>query len=563
MSGVFIDLTVVIVLASFLSILFRFLKLPIILAYIFTGIILGPFGKLDMVGGDALSSMAQIGITLLLFMIGLEFRLKDLRSIGIPAVLIGTFQIVLTTVLGTGVGLLLKFPLFLSLLIGIGLTFSSTIIVVKLLSDKKDLESLYGKLSVAILLLQDVFAIFILILLSVSATQTGQSPMTSVVLALFKAIVLFGFVYLLSTYVFPKILTHIARSQETLFLFSLAWVFGFASLVSSDIIHFPIEIGGFLAGLALSGSSEHFQIIARVKSLRDFFITIFFVTLGLQTSFANMSTLLLPLLVLLAFVILLKPFLVSLLMGVAGYKKHTAFLTGMQFGQVSEFSLIVLFTVAKVSPQAQQIVPLMTLVGIISFAVSSYIIGNDKMLYRKINKYLFFIERPHTREEIEGSDTDTLSKMTKHVILVGVNRIGNSILEALVDEKEPVVVVDFNPDVIRKLRSEKVTAVFGDIADPEIQQRAGIERAKLIISTVSDIADNLVLLSHIKKANHRVKIVVAAAESRDAKELYKKGADYVLMPHLIGGRHVAKIIRDDDWDKLSSYRAKDEKYIRH
>lgn len=555
MESFFFQITVVIFLAAFLSIIFRFLKQPSILAFIITGIIIGPLGPFGFHNEDFMKSLASIGITLLLFMIGLELNVKELKLVGKNAILAGIAQIVLTTAAGFGISMLLGFSFVASLYIGIALAFSSTILIIKLLSDKRDLKSLYGKMTVGILVLQDIVAIFILIILSTFSSSHASIDFLSIAIAGLKIFILFGIVYLLSQEVLPKFLNIIAKSSESLFLFSLAWVFGIAALVSAPFIGFSIEIGGLLAGIALSSSIESYQIITKIKPLRDFFLTIFFVTLGMKITFISFSTIAVPIVLLSSFVLLVTPIIVMIILRTLKYKKRTSFFSGIALAQISEFSLIMIYMGNKIGHVSTEIVSVITFVGVISFVVSTYFITYSNTLYK------FFLPVLGVFESKLAKDEELAEAVKDHVILVGANRMGEGILKALQKKKENVIVVDFDPQIVEKLKKENVETFFGDISDPEIQEAVGIEKASLIISTVSDPEDALMLLKSIKKLKGP-KVIVAAFEKSDAKEFYKEGADYVIMPHIAGGNHLAKLLVDDNHLKLiEEYKEKEKPYI--
>jgi Kef-type K+ transport system membrane component KefB len=469
--------------------------------------------------------------------------------------------VVLTFLAGFAISTVLGLNLMSSFYVATALTFSSTIVVIKILSDKRELHSLYAKFSVGILLAQDIVAIGLLMFLSgFSANATGLDFLMNVLLILVKGVVLVGIVVLLSKQVFPKIIESISKSPETLFLASLAWVFGLAAVISSRYVGFTIEIGGFLAGLALANSMANYQIIAKAKTLRDFFIVIFFVLLGIQMSFGSIYTVIIPAIILSIFVILVKPFLVMIVMAAMGYRKRTAFLTGLSLSQISEFSLILVFAGYKLGVFDQSVVSLVTLVGLISFFVSSYALIKSKALYRMFAGKLNFLERNVKQEEIVQSE-DKMENLQNHVVVVGGDQMGESILEALEDMDTLVVVVDFDPKIVEKLKDKKVHRLFGDIADLDIQERAKLDEAKMVISTIPDIEDNLLLLKELKHENRKAKIVVTAMDTRDAKILYKEGADYVILPHLAGGRQIAKIILDDHLDNIENLKQKDQKYL--
>jgi len=553
--NIFFEITVVICVAAVLSGIFRLLKQPALLAYILTGILIGPLGLFPLHSPDVLKTMAEFGITLLLFMMGLEIRLSELPIIGRAAILTAVFQIISTASIGFVLASILGLGLLPAIYVGIALSFSSTIIVVKLLSDKKDLRSLYGKISVGVLLIQDFVAILLLIFLSNFNFGGDAIPYQILIISL-KAVVLFGWIIFLSNTVFPKIVYHFAKSQETLFLLSLAWVFGLAAFVSSKPIGFSIEIGGFLAGLALSNSVANYQIIAKVKILRDFFIVLFFVLLGLQMNFGNIASQVIPALVLAAFVVLGKPLLTMFAMGFLGFRKRTSFFTGLSLSQMSEFSLILIFTGQKLGQISQNLVSLLTLTAVIAYTASTYLIIDTNKFYFIVSKYIPFFERAKRSENI---NVDELGDLKNHIVIIGGEEMGRSIMDVL-EEEEHVVLVDFNPEVVKKKDRKNVHRLFGDIIDTDIQDRAQLGEAKLIVSTISDMEDNALLIRRAKSENKKAKVVVIALDKADARVLYKEGADYVVLPHLAGGRQIAKVLRDDDAD-LKKLREKDFPYI--
>lgn len=557
MGSIFFEITIIICLAAVLSIIFRLLKQPPILAYILTGIIIGPFGNLQLHNQEALRTMGEFGIAFLLFMLGLELRIDQLKSIGKSALFIGIGQIILTFIAGYSLSVLLGFSSIVSFYVGIALTFSSTIIIVKLLSDKKDLHSLYGKLSIGVLLVQDVLAILTLIVLSGFSSGFNFEGITIKSLSLLagiliiKVIFIFGLVIYLGKNVFPKFIDKIAKSQELLFLVSIAWVFGMTALVSSPLVGFSIEIGGLLAGLALANSLENLQIIARVKALRDFFITLFFVFLGSQMVFVDLGKIIFPAILFSALVIFLKPLLSISVMGVLGYRKRTSFLTGITLGQISEFSLIIIFLGNKLGHIENDTVSLVTLIAIITFTVSNYAILNDKNLFNLFSSRLNSFERKVTRNEKIGEK----EPLKDHIVLIGAHRVGQSILDSI-GESEKVVVVDFDPEIVKKVKDKNVHSFFGDVTDLEIQEIANIKDAKIVVSTVPDLDDNLALVKGLKRKYHNLKIIVVAYDIFDAKALYKAGVDYVVLPHLAGGRQIAKILKEDK-SQLEELRLKD------
>ena len=560
MGIIFAEITVIICLAAFFAVILKWLKQPVILAYILTGIIVGPLGFINIQSRDLLQVMGDVGVTFLLFMLGLEMKIRDFSSVGKTVFIVFFIQTVFTFLITYFAAIVLGFNNINSIYIGIALVFSSTIIVVKFLSDKKDLHSLYGKIAIGVLLLQDFLAITVLIFLSSFNSETPSTFIVTSAVVLAKGIVLFGIVGYLSQKVFPKIVGALSKSSEILFLVSIGWVFGLAALISSPMIGFSVEIGGFLAGLALANSIANYQIIAKAKILRDFFIIIFFVILGIKMTFGGLGSIGIAVIVFSLIALILKPLIVMIAMGLEGFRKRTSFLSGVSLGQISEFSLILVFLGGKLGHINNNTVSLITAVSIIAFILSAYAIGNDNKLYLLLHNYLNILERKKgKKDEIIQSDKN-MENLKDHVVLVGGDQMGESVLEALEAMNREVVVIDFDPAIVKKLMDKNIHRLFGDISDAEIKNLAKIHTAKIVISTIPDVEDNILLLRELKfKKSHAI-VIVTALDAIDAKALYKEKADYVVLPHLAGGRQLAKIL-EKDLDGLDGLRAKDQRYL--
>ena len=537
-TGIF-ELSIVILIAAGLGIAARLLKQPIILAYIFAGIAIGVFGFFHLTNKDLFQTFSEMGLMFLLFLIGLEINYSSLRLVGRTSVLIGIAQIILTFIPGFYISRFFNFDIIQSAYIGIALTFSSTIIVIKLLSEKKDINSLYGKISIGFLLVQDFVAILILVFLA-GMTDNKIVP-NNIILTTFKGLALFIAMLWLGRKILPMLFDKIARSQELLFLTSLAWCFGVATLTVKA--GFSIEIGGFLAGLALANSSEHFQISGRLRSLRDFFILIFFVILGSSLVFSNFSGLALPIISFSLFVLIGNPLIVLIIMGIIGYRKRTSFLCGITTAQVSEFSLILAALGLKLGQLDQRAVSLITAVGIITITLSTYLIVYSEQIFKYLSRYLSIFERRSKKEE-----GFVQLEFHKPVILIGAHRIGQNIASHL--PKENLLIIDFDPDVITQMRKQNYACLFGDVADSEIIERANLKSSRLVICSSPDFEDNLRLLSEIKNIKNKPKVILRAENEKDAKIFYAQGADYVILPYLTSGQYLGKSIAIDPEMKI-------------
>ncbi|MEK9154991.1 MAG: cation:proton antiporter [Patescibacteria group bacterium] len=538
-TGIF-ELAIITLIATGLGIAAKLFKQPIILAYLIAGIAIGYFGFFHIGDKEVFEIFSDLGIMFLLFLVGLEINYASLRLVGKTSILIGLGQVLFTFIAGFIIATLFNFSYLHAGYIAIALTFSSTVIVVKLLSEKKDLNSLYGKISIGLLLVQDFVAIMLLIFLAGIEANSNFSFL-SIFLTILKGVALFALMIYLGRKIMPKIFDKIAHSQELLFLTSLAWVFLISTLVSKT--GFSIEIGGFLAGLALANSSESFQIASRIKSLRDFFILIFFVILGSSLIFSDFSGIIIPIIAFSLFVLIGNPLIILIIMGLMGYKKRTSFLTGITIAQISEFSLILAGLGFKLNHLDAKVVSLITTVGIITIISSTYFIVYADKIFKLLNRFLSIFERQKSKE-----NGFYKKESAKPVILIGCHRTGQSIASAI--PKENLLVIDFDPDVINSLKKHGYDYIFGDISDPEIFERSNIENSRFVISTSPDIEDNLTILSLIRKLPNKPKIILRARTEKEARALYASGADYVLLPHFTAGQYLGKTFAIDPEMKI-------------
>jgi Kef-type K+ transport system membrane component KefB len=543
MSHVFFELAMVLALATGFGMLARWLKQPTILGYIATGLVVGPLGFLRLDNPEALDMMAELGITFLLFLVGMEMRLQDLKRVGKAALLTGIGQILFTSVIGYALARLLGYGSLTALYVAVALTFSSTIIVVKLLSEKRELESLHGKIVVGFLLVQDFVALgFLILLTSLSGSDVTLAtlPYGTIGLAFLKATALAAFSLVVGRWIMPPLLRSVGRSQEVLFLVSMAWGMGLAAVAALPQVGLTIEIGAFLAGLALAGSVERHQISSRIKSLRDFFIVVFFIVLGSKMVLSAAAAVSTSAIILSLFVLIGNPIIVLVIMGLLGFRARTSFLASVTVAQISEFSLILMALGARLGHVGQEAVSLVTFIGIITIAVSSYLIIYSETLYGwlKVPLKIFELRKRKAAGGAEPVRRD-------HVVLVGCHRMGHNILASLEDMHKEFTVVDFNPDVVARLAKRGIHAVYGDISDPEIAEHAGLERARLVISTVPNFEDSRAILEFVRKRNPKARIILTAEDEYASLDLYEAGADYVLLPHFIGGLQLARILEGD------------------
>lgn len=551
-SGLF-ELAILVLIAAVLGFLAKLLRQPLMLAYLGTGVAVGYFGLLHLEDQETFRIFSDLGIMFLLFLVGLEINYASLKIVGKPALLVGLGQVFFTLGIGYGIAQLLGFGVTASAYIATALTFSSTIIVVKLLSEKKDLNSLYGRISVGMLLVQDFVAILLLVVLA--GLQPGESVnVLAMLMTVLKGLALFALMLWLGRKVLPYVFDRISRSDELLFLVTLAWVFLLAALVSR--IGFSIEIAGFLAGLALANSSEHFQIANRIRPLRDFFILIFFIILGSSVMITDFSSQIWPIVIFSLFVLIGNPLIVVIIMSLMRYRKRTSILTGLTVAQISEFSLVLAALGHRLGHLDAAAVSLVTAVGIFTITASSYLIMHGDQIANRLSRLLAFFERKDA-----VADTAARYEYDKPIVLIGAHRTGQNLAFSL--PKEDLLVIDFDPEVIFELKQRGYDCIFGDVVDPEVVERANFSQAKLVISTSPDLSDNLALLATLNSLARRPKVIVRAESEDEAQLLYRDGADYVLLPHFTAGQYLGKTISlDPDANILESLKQRDLEVMR-
>ena len=535
MSPFIFELATVILVAACLSMLARFFRQPLILAYLATGILIGSFSFFNIINLDIFYIFSDLGIMFLLFLVGLEMNITSIKLSGKTSLIVGLGQIIFTFGIGFFIATLFNFNYLQAAYIAIALTFSSTIIIVKLLSEKNDLNSLYGRISIGFLLVQDFIAIIILLVLA--GIELGNGIVwADILFTILKGIALFIFMFWIGRVILPKIFDKIARSQELLFLMTLAWVFLLVSFMHK--IGFSIEIGGFLAGIALANSSENFQIASRIKHLRDFFILLFFVVLGSSIIFTSFNGLTTPIIVFSLFVLIGNPLIVLAIMGIMGYRKKTSFLAGVTVAQISEFSLILVALGLKLGHINEGVVVLVTAVGVITITLSTYMITYANHIFNFISPVLSIFERKKTKEYHAP-----VKKFKKPVVLIGYHRTGQSMAKKM--DKKDFLVIDIDPDIIQMLDEQGIDNLLGDISDEEIFEKANIASALLVVSTNPNLEDNLTLISRIKSLKNKPKVIVRAQNNRESKALYEAGAYYVLLPETVSGHYLRKIVRKE------------------
>lgn len=529
--GPFAEFGFLIGVATIVSLLMRLLRQPLIIGHIITGFLVGQYAVEIFQNKETLELFSHLGIAFLLFSVGLNLNPRMLKQYGMAAVLNTFGQVVLTGGAGIAVCLLLGYDWVTSLYVGVAISFSSTVIVLKLLADKGDLDKLYVKISIGSLLLQDLIAIILLFAIPMvtGSSGIGQNLWLTLGLGIAAGIGVFAF----ANYVIKFLHPYLTRSQELLFLFANAWAIGVAILFQH--IGFSLEGGALIAGVALSNLSSSHEINARLTPLRDFFIVSFFILLGTQLVVSDIGVIIVPAIVLSLFVLIVNPLIQLIVMGVLGFRKKTSFQTGMMAAQISEFSLILVGLGVTLNQLSPTVLSTVTLVGVITIFISTYLISYSDKLYLILAPYLGIFERRGARERAPSS--------LKHAaILIGSGRVGYDFIEYFRKEQIQFLVIEHDPDLLKQLETQGIPSEYGDASDPDFLADLKLSEAQFVISTSPDLETNHLVLSVAKQEGKDPLVWVVAHRISNALELYDAGADYVILPHFLGGKYATSLL---------------------
>jgi Kef-type K+ transport system membrane component KefB len=505
------------------------LRQPLIVAYIVVGIGLGPSALGWVTAHDQVDLLAQIGVTVLLFVVGLKLDMHVVKSVGPVALATGIGQIVFTTLIGYGIALALGMAALTALYVAVALTFSSTIIIVKLLSDKRELDSLHGRIAVGFLIVQDIAVVAAMLLLGSwqSGADSGDLWRLGFEVGLKLAAAL-GAVAVLMRYVLPWLLDQLARSQELLLLFALAW--GTALAASGDVLGFSKEVGAFLAGFSLASTTYREAIAARLTTLRDFLLLFFFIDLGAKLDLGLLGAQVGDALVLSLFVLIGNPLIVMAIMGFMGYRRRTGFLAGLTVAQISEFSIVFMAMGVTLGHTDPTSLGLVTLVGLVTITLSTYMILYSQPLYERLAPWLLHFERKRPVREMAMERNRPESGLPE-VIVFGAGRFGCRLIEQLRERGIHTLAVDFDPEVVRRLRRKRWPVRFGDAEDAEFPSTLPLAAASWVVSTLPEADVNLALPEALRAHGFNGRMALALRGDADEAVFTTRGVDHVFRPY--------------------------------
>ncbi len=534
-SGFLVSLGWIVLAAAACGLLARRISLPPIVAYLVAGLLIGPvFGVVE--DSPPMERISGMGITLLLFLVGLELSYEKIRDVGAVAVVAGLGQVVFTAMGGLVLGRIFGFGWMEALVIALALTFSSTIVAVKLLTDKGDLNKLYARIAVANSLVQTLVVIVVLTFLD----GLGGDASEGVIEVLGKLLVSFGKVVVLllivggaARFILPKAFGWAARSQSILFIWSLCWCF--LVVVLAGWLETSVEVAALLAGLSLTGLPHNRDLQYRIKPLMNFFVAVFFVVLGAKVNLASTAEYWGPALIFSLFVLVGNVFIFMVLIPRFQFSEKTSFFAGVTGAQISEFSFIFASMGMAAGLVGQSVVSIIALVGLLTMGISSYMIVHCGALFRFLsrNGVLRIFYAPENDRDEPGTE-----ELRGHILVVGMNSLGRKIAKALTERGERVVAIDTDT---RKLAGLDCTRMIGSAEYLDVLLDAGLPTAKLLVSALRIEEANDLLAYRARQ--YGVPCCIQAVDFSLVDNLLDLDTDYLMLPKVDGVKLQVKYLK--------------------
>lgn len=511
---------------------------PILIGYILAWLLLGP-QMLDIITHyDKIQLYAYFGVSLLLFMVGLWLNPAIIKEVWKVASIAWVWQVVFTFFIWFGIALVLWFSMTTALFIAIALTFSSTIVIVKLVTDRGDSWTTYGKIALGILIVQDIIAMLILLVISASTMEHWwESDLLFVWEIILRVAWLIWFAWLASKYILPKIMKSLSEEKELLLLFVITWAILFGGL--RHYAWFSMEIWALLAWVTLASSRYRFHVFSELRPFRDFFLALFFVYLGWQIVFDSIWTMIVPIILFSGFVLMGNPLIIITLMMKLWYSRRDSFMTWLTVAQISEFSFIIIWLALTAwTLKDPNILSLVTIIWLITMTGSSYMFANAESIFSKVSPYLALLE---PKKDILSQDLNT--DITQYsTIIIWYWRLWKFMASKLRQHQVSFCIIDNQQTKVALAEKDGYAVIYGDVSDNDLLRQVITSHTQVVYSTAGDHDTNIHILTISKEVSDEIKVISLAAYLDEAEHLYDAGTDYVIFPHMSGAHESRDII---------------------
>jgi len=542
MNSLFIqEFGILLIIVIIISFLIKILRQPIIIGYVIAGLLFSFVIPSVSSSGEQIIILSELGITFLLFLMGLEFNFKNLKYLGKDILIVATLQTIVFFFIGLGAASLFGFTITECAYFATLFMFSSTLLVAKWVEDKKETGTLHGKLILGTLIVQDVIAIMTLTTLNVvheySFMKIIAIPLGGI------ALILIAFIF--AKYILNRVLKTAVRYPELFFIFSLGICFFF--VIIAPYLGYSTTIGAFIAGIVLANTMYKNDVYTRLKSFIIFFNMLFFVGLGFQMRLQMDSKIILLLLLFSAMALLIKPIIIYITLRIRNYDMKSSLITGLSLAQFSEFGLIIIASGAAAGAISNDIKTMAIILIILTMMLSSYFIKYDKKIFKFSEKYLLMVDGIFPNKQAKAG-IDKLNKMKYNIIFFGYYYINRELLAKLTSLNKKILVVDNDPAHIKLLKKEGTQYSYNSISNPEFFEQLNFKQVGLIVSSLTDLEDNKMIIRQLKQSNPKATAIVTARSLKHSLDLYNNDADYVIYPSYLNEQRVSVLIEDYTMD---------------
>lgn len=531
------ELLLVLMMATAAAILFEKLRLPAILGFLLTGVIIGPHGLGILSNGEHIRSLAELGVVLLMLTIGLEFSFDRLRGMQNIAVLGGALQILISIVLSLAFGWWRGWSFYEGFCLGSVIALSSTAIVLKYLMDRGEIDTPHGRIAISILIFQDLAVVPLMIFLSAFGHSMG-SVGVELSFALMKTVLLLASAFIFSRFLLPQLLHRVAviRNREILFLFSVVVCLGMAWL--SAALGLSMAIGALLAGFMFANTNFSHQLIGDIIPFRHLFVSIFFVSIGLLFNLTFFFQHIGLVFLVMSLVLFINFFIITLIIMAFGFPPRVAVVTGIILSQIGEFSFLLIEMARGSGHISQELYQVLLSTAFMTMLMTPLMFASIPLVLKILGKFIIFGVPPK-----DWLRTDrVLTSLSGHVILCGFGPTGRDLANAFVTEKIPFVVIEMNPFKVREAKKLHMKVVYGDASNREVMKRVGIARAKAVVVSFPDTLGMTQIIRVVQDLNPSVTLAVRTRYESQTAHLYELGADIVVMEEWEASHELNRVV---------------------
>lgn len=534
----FVSVALILGLAVVAGAVAKLLRQPVVVSFIIVGILAGPAAFNLVADAEEIRLFAKFGIAILLFLVGLKLDFHMIRSTGKVALVAGLTQVAFTAAVGFGLAIVFGFEPVTALYVAVALSFSSTIIIIKLIGDKRELDTLYGRIAVGILIVQDILVVVAMVVIVTIGTPGEGSVFDDLIVTLAGSAVFLGVIAFASRFVLERVLDWIAKSPELTLLFGVAWAIVLSAV--SILIGLSMEIGAFVAGVSLASTAYRESLGARMVSLRDVMLLFFFIELGASLTFADALGQLWPAVVLSVFVLVGKPLIVFAIMGWMGYRSITSFRTGLALAQISEFSLILIALGFSLGQVDSAVLSLITLVAVFTITISSYLILYTERIFPAFQGAMQLFERKRENAVDEERESHSFD-----AIVVGAGRFGSEVVAGLISSGSSVLAIDLDPDALARVRELGAETLYGDVADPDFAKMLPIHQTATVVCTAPDRNTNTMLLQSLKSLDYQGGLFLTALDNATAEIFQAEKGVKTIRPLKMAATRIVKQLKGE------------------